>query len=49
MKSWPASAAALTNRIDRAAPVLREQGIYVERPPRSKNGRLITIVARDPA
>jgi hypothetical protein len=48
MKSWPPSAAALTNRIDRAAPVLREQGIYIERPPRSKNGRLITIMARDP-
>lgn len=49
MRSWPASAAALTNRIDRVAPVLRAQGIYIERPPRSKNGRLITIMARDPA
>jgi hypothetical protein len=48
MKSWPPSPAALTNRIDRAAPVLRSQGVHVERR-RSRTDRLITIVALDPA
>jgi len=48
MKSWPGSAAALTNRIDRAAPVLRSQGVHVERR-RTRTYRVITIVARDPA
>jgi len=48
MKSWPASPAALTNRIDRAAPLLRSQGVHVERR-RSHRDRLITIVQLDPA
>jgi energy-coupling factor transporter ATP-binding protein EcfA2 len=47
-KWWPASPAALTNRIERAAPVLRSQGIHVERR-RTRTDRLITIVALDPA
>src|SRR5262249_53419024 len=42
MKSWPASPAGLTNRIERAAPVLRSQGIHVERR-HAHGGRLITI------
>lgn len=47
MKSWPVSPAGLTNRIERAAPVLRAQGIHVAR--RSAHAqRLITIVLRDP-
>jgi len=46
MKSWPGSLTALTNRIDRAAPLLRLQGIHVERR-RTRSDRLITIVARD--
>jgi hypothetical protein len=46
MKSWPGSLTALTNRIDRAAPLLRSQGIHVERR-RTRSDRLITIVARD--
>jgi hypothetical protein len=48
LKSWPASPAALTNRIERGAPVLRSQGVHVERR-RSRSDRLITIVVLDPA
>lgn len=48
MKSWPVSPAGLTNRIERAAPVLRSQGIHVERR-RSRDDRLIAIVQLDPA
>ncbi len=45
-KLWPASPAGLTNRIDRAAPLLRGQGIHVER--RSTHrARLVTIVCVD--
>ena len=47
-KWWPPSPAALTNRIERAAPVLRSQGVHVERR-RTRADRLITIVALDPA
>jgi putative DNA primase/helicase len=46
MKSWPASPAGLTNRIERAAPVLRSQGIHVERR-HAHGGRLITIALLD--
>jgi hypothetical protein len=42
MKSWPASPAGLTNRIERVAPLLRSQNIYVDRK-RSRSDRLITI------
>lgn len=42
LKSWPVSPAGLTNRIDRAAPLLRAQGIHVERR-RAHGGRLIII------
>jgi hypothetical protein len=42
LKSWPISPAGLTNRIDRAAPLLRAQGIHVERR-RAHGGRLIVI------
>jgi putative DNA primase/helicase len=46
MKSWPKSPAGLTNRIERAAPILRAQGVRVER--RSAHTqRLITIVLAD--
>ena len=46
MKSWPVSPAGLTNRIERAAPILRTQGVRVER--RSAHAqRLITIVLLD--
>jgi putative DNA primase/helicase len=47
MKSWPASPAGLTNRIERAAPLLRPQGVHVERR-RSRDERLIAIVQLDP-
>jgi putative DNA primase/helicase len=46
MKSWPASPAGLTNRVERAAPVLRSQGIHVERR-HAHGGRLITIALLD--
>ncbi len=48
LKSWPTSPAGLTNRIDRAAPLLRGQGIHIERR-RSHGGRLIVIAALDDA
>jgi putative DNA primase/helicase len=48
MKSWPASPAGLTNRIERAAPLLRSQGVHAERR-RSRDDRLIAIVQLDPA
>jgi putative DNA primase/helicase len=48
MKSWPPSPAALTNRIERAAPVLRSQCVHVQRR-RTRADRLITIFALDPA
>jgi hypothetical protein len=44
MKSWPPSPAALMNRIERAAPVLRSQYVRVQRR-RTRADRLITIVA----
>jgi hypothetical protein len=47
MKSWPVSPAGLTNRIERAAPVLRSQGVVVERR-HAHATRLITIVLVDP-
>jgi putative DNA primase/helicase len=47
-RSWPASPAALTNRIERAAPVLRSQGVVVERR-QTHTARLITIVLLDPS
>jgi putative DNA primase/helicase len=47
MKSWPASPAGLTNRIERAAPVLRSQGVVVERR-HAHAARLITIALIDP-
>jgi hypothetical protein len=47
MKSWPASPAGLTNRIERAAPVLRSQGVIVERR-HAHAARLITIALLDP-
>jgi putative DNA primase/helicase len=47
MKSWPASPAGLTNRIERAAPVLRRQGIAVERR-HAHSMRLITVALLDP-
>ena len=47
MKSWPASPAGLTNRIERAAPVLRSQGVVIERR-QTHAARLITIVLVDP-
>jgi hypothetical protein len=46
MRSWPASPAALTNRIERAVPVLRCRGVRVERR-RTRTDRLIAIVAYD--
>ncbi len=46
MRSWPVSPAGLTNRIERAAPLLRSQGIHVERR-RSRDERLIAIVQLD--
>ncbi len=46
MRSWPASPAGLTNRIERAAPLLRSQGVHVERR-RSHDDRLIAIVQLD--
>jgi hypothetical protein len=46
MKSWPASPAGLTNRIERAAPLLRSIGIHAERR-RSHDDRLIAIVQLD--
>jgi len=46
MRSWPASPAGLTNRIERAAPLLRTQGVHVERR-RSHDDRLIAIVQLD--
>jgi putative DNA primase/helicase len=46
MKSWPASPAGLTNRIERAAPVLRSQGVVVERR-QTHAARLITIALVD--
>jgi hypothetical protein len=48
MKSWPTSPAGLTNRIERAAPVLRSQGVVVERR-HAHAARLITIALLDPA
>ncbi len=48
LKSWPTSPAGLTNRIDRAAPLLRAQGIHVERR-RAHGGRLIIITQLDAA
>jgi putative DNA primase/helicase len=47
MKSWPASPAGLTNRIERAAPVLRSQGVTVERR-KAHAERLVTIVLIEP-
>jgi putative DNA primase/helicase len=47
MKSWPNSPAGLTNRIDRAAPLLRQQGVHVEKR-RVKDGRLVVITQLDP-
>jgi hypothetical protein len=45
MKSWPISPAGLTNRIERAAPILRSQGVHIERRA-AHSQRLITIVLR---
>jgi putative DNA primase/helicase len=45
-KSWPQSASAMGNRIDRAAPLLRSQGLIVERR-RTSSGRLIVIVPQE--
>jgi putative DNA primase/helicase len=42
LKSWPTSPASLTNRIEEAAKLLREQGVLVERR-RTHGGRLIII------
>jgi putative DNA primase/helicase len=42
LKSWPVSPAGLTNRIDRAAPLLRGQGVHVERR-HAHGGRLVVI------
>jgi hypothetical protein len=42
-KLWPRSASALGNRIDRIAPLLRSQGIIIERR-RSAGARLLVIV-----
>jgi putative DNA primase/helicase len=47
MKSWPNSPAGLTNRIDRAAPLLRQQGVHVEKR-RARDGRLVVITKLDP-
>jgi putative DNA primase/helicase len=47
LKSWPVSPAGLTNRVDRAAPLLRAQGIHVERR-RAHSNRLIIITEIDP-
>jgi putative DNA primase/helicase len=47
LKSWPSSPAALTNRLDRAAPLLRAQGVHVERR-RAHGGRLISLTQIDP-
>jgi putative DNA primase/helicase len=47
LKSWPSSPAALTNRLDRAAPLLRGQGVHVERR-RSNNARLISLTQLEP-
>jgi putative DNA primase/helicase len=47
-KSWPGSPAGLTNRIERAAPVLRNQGVVVERR-HAHATRLITIALLDPS
>jgi putative DNA primase/helicase len=47
LKSWPSSPAALTNRLDRAAPLLRGQGVHVERR-RSNGARLISLTQIDP-
>jgi putative DNA primase/helicase len=46
-KSWPRSASALGNRIDRIAPLLRSQGIILERR-RSRGARLLVIVSAEP-
>jgi hypothetical protein len=46
MKSWPASPAGLTNRLERAASLLRSQGVHAERR-RSHDERLIAIVQLD--
>jgi putative DNA primase/helicase len=46
VKSWPASPAGLTNRIERAAPLLRSQNVHVERR-HAHAARLITIVLLD--
>src|SRR5262249_36570502 len=48
MKSWPASPAGLTNRIERASPVLRSQGVVVERR-HAHATRLITLALTDPS
>jgi putative DNA primase/helicase len=47
-KSWPASPAALSNRIERAAPVLRAQSVVVERR-HTRAARLITIALLEPS
>jgi hypothetical protein len=46
MRSWPASPAGLTNRLERATPVLRRQGVVVERR-HTHAARLITIALLD--
>jgi putative DNA primase/helicase len=48
LKSWPVSPTGLTNRVDRAAPLLRAQGIHVERR-RTRGERLIIITQFDDA
>jgi hypothetical protein len=45
-KSWPVSPTGLTNRIERAAPLLRGQGLHVERR-RAHSARLIVITELD--
>ena len=42
-RSWPATAQALGNRIDRVAPLLRARQIHIER--RHSGVRTITLVA----
>jgi hypothetical protein len=48
MRSWPASPAGLTNRIERASSILRSQGVVVERR-HAHATRLITIALLDPS
>jgi hypothetical protein len=42
-KSWPRSPQSLTNRMRRAAPALRREGLDLRQPPRSRQGALWSI------